>query len=187
MEPMRHEVLDNGYLRNGLVDTEKLLWYVIQTKPGDEHRVEKNFTNQHLETFLPMACEYRYLSGKMVRRVKPLFPNYIFTKLDIDLHYYNVRWTRGVRRILGTADIPVPISDRVVDAIRLRMGDDGLVMLDEDSREGELVQITSGPLKGLTGIFSRKISDSGRVRILVNLIGVDVPIQISKWQLKKVV
>jgi hypothetical protein len=36
------------------------------------------------------------------------------------------------------------------------------------------------------GIFQKKMSDKGRVRILLGLIGVDVPIQISQWQIKKV-
>jgi hypothetical protein len=25
----------------------------------------------------------------MVQKIKPLFPNYLFAKLDINLHYYN--------------------------------------------------------------------------------------------------
>jgi hypothetical protein len=30
------------------------------------------------------------------------------------------------------------------------------------------------------------MSGKGRVKILLSLIGVDVPVQISRWQLKKV-
>jgi transcriptional antiterminator NusG len=52
-------------------------------------------------------------------------------------------------------------------------------------KEGDLVQITSGPFKDLTGIFQKKMSDNGRVRILLSLIGVEVPIQISRMQIKK--
>ena len=66
------------------------------------------------------------------------------------------------------------------------MGKDNLVKLEEEWREGDLVQITSGPFKELMGIFQKKISDSGRVRILMNLIGVDVPVQVSRHQIKKV-
>ena len=40
--------------------------------------------------------------------------------------------------------------------------------------------------EGLGGIFYRKMSDSGRVKILLSLIGVDIPVQISQWQIKKV-
>ena len=66
------------------------------------------------------------------------------------------------------------------------MGKDNLVKLDEGWKEGDPVQINSGPFKDLTGIFQKKMSDNGRVRILLNLIGVHVPVQIPQWQLKKV-
>ena len=160
-------------------------WYVIQTKAGGEHRVETHLLNQEIETFLPLFGAYQCCKGKMAHRIKPFFPNYLFARLDIKLHYYKVKWTRGVSKILGTGDGPVPISEKVIHSIRERVGKDNLVKLEEEWKEGDFVQITSGPLKDLVGIFHKKISDSGRVRILLSLIGVDVPVQISQWQIKK--
>jgi transcription antitermination factor NusG len=52
--------------------------------------------------------------------------------------------------------------------------------------EGNIVQFTSGPFKDLMGVFDKKMSDGRRVRILLSLIGVDVPVQVSRWQIKKV-
>jgi transcription antitermination factor NusG len=121
----------------------------------------------------------------MVQKIKPLFPNYIFAKLDLERHYYKVKWTRGVSKILGTGDGPVPISEKVVQTIKERAGKDNLVKLEEKLKEGDVVQITSGPFKEFNGIFQKKISDNGRVRILLNLIGVEVPVQIGRWQIKK--
>jgi transcription elongation factor/antiterminator RfaH len=163
-----------------------LSWYVVQTKPGNERRVESNLSNQEIDVFLPLLESFECRSGEMVRRIKPLFPNYLFARLDIDFHYYKVKWTRGVNKILGDGMGPVPISEKVIQTIKERMGKDNLVKLEEEWREGDRVRITSGPLKELMGIFQKKISDSGRVRILLNLIGVDVPVQISQWQIKKV-
>lgn len=177
---------------NGISDPNILnvgdsrLWYVVQTKPGDEHRVEIHLLNQEIEPFLPLLETHQYQSGKMTKRVKPLFPNYLFARLDIGLHYYRVKWTRGVSKILGTGDGPIPVSEKVVQAIRERVGEGNLVRLEEELKEGDPVQITSGPFKDLMGIFHRKMSDNGRVKILLSLIGVEVPVQISQWQIKKV-
>jgi transcription elongation factor/antiterminator RfaH len=161
-------------------------WYVIQTKPGNEHRVEVNLAHQGVETFLPLFESHRYCHGKMVQEIKPLFTNYLFTRLDMEVSYYKVKYTRGVNRILGNGVGPVPVSEKVIQTIRERMGKDDLVKLGDDWKEGDLVRIHSGPFKELTGIFQKKMSDNGRVRILLNLIGVDVPVQISRWQIKKV-
>lgn len=160
-------------------------WYVIQTKSGNEHRVETNLLNQGIETFFPLIETYQWKNGRIVQATKPLFPNYLFGRLDLGLHYYKVKWTRGVGKILGSGSEPVPVSEKVIESIKKRMGSGNIVKLEDELKEGDLIQITSGPFKDLTGIFQRKMSDSGRVRILLSLIGVDVPIQISQRQIKK--
>jgi len=161
-------------------------WYVVQTKPGNEHRVETNLSNQEIEVFLPLLETFQHSSGKMIQKIKPLFPNYLFAKLDIDVHYYKVKWTRGVSKILGNGDGPISISGKVVETIKERTGKDNLVKLEEGLEEGTLVQFTSGPFKDLMGVFDKKMSDGKRVRVLLSLIGVDVPVQVSRYQIKKV-
>ena len=161
-------------------------WYVIQTKPGNEYRAEKNLTGQEIETFLPLLESYQYFDGRPLQKIKPLFPNYLFAKLDVDMHYYKVKWTRGVSNILGAGSGPVAISEKVIETIKARMGEDNLVKLDDGIKEGNIVQFTSGPFKDLMGVFDRKMSDGKRVRVLLNLIGVDVPVQVSRYQIKKV-
>jgi len=161
-------------------------WYVVHTKPGNEQRVETNLSNQEIEVFLPLLESFQYSSGKMIQKIKPLFANYLFAKLDIDLHYYKVKWTRGVNKILGVGSEPIPISEKVIQTIKERMGEDNFVKLDEGLKEGTFVQFTSGPFKDLMGVFDKKMSDGKRVKVLLNLIGVDVPVQVSRYQIKKV-
>jgi transcriptional antiterminator RfaH len=175
--------------RNEIDQTNQIAsrhWYVVQTKPGNEHRVETNLSNQEIEVFLPLLESFQYASGKMIRKIKPLFPSYLFAKLDIDLHYYKVKWTRGVSKILGSGVDPVPISEKVVRTIKDRMGENDFVKLDDALVAGTVVQFTSGPFKDLKGVFDGSLSDGKRVRVLLSLIGVDVPVQISRWQIKKV-
>lgn len=171
---------------NTIDPDDSRLWYVIHTKPGDEDRVNTNLQNQEIETFLPLFETYQYWNGRMVRKVRPLFMNYLFARLDLELHYYKVKWTRGVNRILGSGNEPVPISGKVIQAIKERSGKDNLIKLEDELKDGDIVQVTSGPFKSLRGIFQKMMSANGRVRILLSLIGVDVTAQISRWQIKKV-
>ena len=161
-------------------------WYVIHTKPGNEHRVETNLSNQEIETFLPLFETFQYFQGKLVQKIKPLFPNYLFAKLELETHYYKVKWTRGVNKILGGKTGPIPISEKVVQTIKNRAGEDNLIELQTDLKDGDAIQVTSGPLKDLMGVFKKEMSSRGRVKVLLSLIGVDVPVQISRWQIKKV-
>jgi transcriptional antiterminator RfaH len=161
-------------------------WFVIHTKPRDEHRVKSHFEGMEIEMLLPLCENFRYSHGKMSRVIMPLFPNYLFAKLDLERHYYKVKWTRGVNRILGIGNEPAPISEVVIQTIKDRMGDDDTVKLLEDLKEGDLVQITSGPLKDFVGVFQKGLSSQKRVKVLLNMIGVEVPVQISRLQIKKV-
>jgi transcriptional antiterminator RfaH len=162
-----------------------LHWFVIHTKPRDEHRVKNHFEGMEIETLLPLCENFQYSHGRMCRVITPLFSNYLFARLDLERHYYKVKWTRGVNRILGVGNDPTPVSERVIQMLKDRMGDDYIVKLLEDLQEGDLVQITSGPLKDFIGVFQRRLSSGERVRILLNLIGAEVPVQISRSQIKK--
>jgi transcriptional antiterminator RfaH len=159
---------------------------VIQTKPLNEYRAENHLANQEIETFLPLLEVFQDSYGRIVQKIKPLFPNYLFARLDLDLHYYKVKYTRGVNKILGSGVEPIPISEKVIQTIKERMGENNLVKFDDGLEEGNIVQFTSGPFKDLMGVFDKKMSDGKRVRVLLSLIGVDVPVQVSRWQIKKV-
>ena len=161
-------------------------WYVIQTKPADEHRVDAHLSNQGITVFLPMLETFHHVNGKMIPKIKPLFPSYLFARLDICAAYYKVKWTRGVNKILGMGSEPTPVSEKVIRTLRQRMGENGVVRLDDGLEEGSVVQFTSGPFKDLMGVFDKKMSDGGRVRVLLSLIGVDVSVQVSRHQIKKV-
>jgi transcriptional antiterminator RfaH len=161
-------------------------WYVIQTKPANEHRVEAHLSNQEIAVFLPMLETFHYLNGKMIPKIKPMFPSYLFARLDIHAAYYKVKWTRGVNKILGIGGEPIPVSEKVIQTLHQRMGENSVVRLDDDLEEGSIVQFTSGPFKDLMGVFDKTMSDGGRVRILLSLIGVDASVQVSRYQIKKV-
>ena len=168
----------------GLIDQRQ--WYVIQTKPGNEERAKTHLDNQGIETFLPLFESHQYSNGRIIAGIKPLFPNYLFGKLDLGLHYYKVKWTRGINKILGSGPTPLPISEIVVKTIKDRSGADNIVKLEDELKDGDTVQVTSGPFKSLSGVLQKMMSGKGRVKILLSLIGVNVPVQISRWQIKKV-
>lgn len=182
MKEYIHQRLNNKPA--GLFDDSRL-WYVIQTKPGHEHRAEFNLSNQGIETFLPLYKAHQFCLGQLIEKKKPLFPNYLFAKFEFSSRYFKVKWTRGVSKIVGFGDNPAPVSEEIIQAIRARMGKDNLIELEEDWKEGDIVQIISGPFKGLRGAFNKKLSDKERVIILLNILGIDVRVHISRWKLEK--
>ena len=162
------------------------LWYVIQTKPKKEGEASSYLSTKGLEIFNPLMETFSPGNRKGEKGVKPLFPNYIFGKFDLDRNYPLVRWARGVKRILGFGGYPIPVSEEVIEVIKGRTDSDGIVRRISHFEPNDLVRINSGPLRDLLGIFERWVSDSERVRVLLNLIGYQPAVELHYSMIEKV-
>jgi transcriptional antiterminator RfaH len=145
------------------------LWYAVQTRPKQEERAVLNLLSLGAEAFLPRTRRRHRRQTAPSGDIEPLFPRYLFVRCDMEM-LAHVRYTRGVTRILGTSDGPASIDDAVIDAIRQRVGHDGLVRLTPSWRRGDRVRIAAGPLKGLVGLFESSLSGSERVLLLLTAI-----------------
>ena len=162
------------------------LWYVIQTKPKKEGESTSYLSTRGLEIFSPLIETFSSRNGRMNKELKPLFPSYIFGKFDLEKDYPLVRWARGVKKILSFGGYPTPVSEEVIEIVKVGMDIQGFVRIKHDFKTNDVVRLKSGPLKDFLGIFDRWVSDSERVRILLNLIGYQPTIEIHYSMIEKV-
>jgi len=162
------------------------LWYVIQTKPKKEEEAKSYLSTKGVEVFNPLMETFLLRNGRMNKELKPLFPNYIFGKFDLDLNYPLVRWARGVKKVLGFGEYPTPVSGEAVEIIKERTDTHGIVRLRCHYQTNDLIRIKSGPLKNLLGIFESWVSDRERVRILLNLVGYQPVVEMHYSMIEKV-
>ena len=162
------------------------LWYVIQTKPKKEEEADSYLSTRGVEIFSPLIETFTARNAKLAKELKPLFPGYIFGKFDLEQNYPLVRWGRGVKCILGFGGYPTSISEEIVEIIRERTDAQGVVRVKQNFKPNEVVRIKTGPLKDLLGIFERWVSDSDRVKILLNLIGYQPSVEIHYSMIEKV-
>jgi transcriptional antiterminator RfaH len=161
-------------------------WYVIQTKPKKEEEARAYLSLRGVEVFNPRTESFTSRNGRVVKELKSLFPNYMFAKFELERNYALVRWARGVTNLLGFGGYPTPISEEVVEIIKERTDARGVVRVKGDYKHNDVVRIKAGPLKDLSGIFERWVSDSERVRILLNLIGYQPSIELHYSMIEKV-
>lgn len=99
---------------------------------------------------------------------KPLFPSYLFVRTDLEnpsIHRM-VRFTRGVKKILGDSGGPRPISDQIIETLIKRTRDGSIIEQELVFKEGDGVRVKRGMLRDLCGIIEKNLSDKGRVRVL---------------------
>jgi transcriptional antiterminator RfaH len=162
------------------------LWYVIQTKPKKEEEATSYLSTKGVEIFSPLIEAFNGRNAKVAKELKPLFPGYIFGKFDLEQNYPLVRWGKGVKCVLGFGGYPVSISEEVVEIIKEKADARGVVRLKGDYKPNDVVRIKTGPLKDLLGIFERWVSESERVRILLNLIGYQPAVEMHYSMIEKV-
>ena len=164
-----------------------LAWFVIQTKPKKEGEANSYLSMKGVEIFSPQMENFLLRNGSLSKELKPLFPGYIFGKFVLDSDYSLVRWGRGVKKVLGLGgDYPTPISEEVVEIIKRRTDSYGIVRKSYHFEANDKVRIKSGPLRDLLGIFERWVSESDRVRVLLNLIGYQPAVEMHYSMIEKV-
>ena len=160
-------------------------WYVIHTKHKKDEEVASFLRMKGLEIFQPFLETFSQRNGKMEKDLKPLFPNYIFGRFDLDRDYSLVRWARGVKKLLGFG-YPATVSEDVIEVIKKRTDTDGIVRRNPVFEPNDRVRIRSGPLKDLLGVFERWTSECDRVKILLNLLGYQPSAELHFSMIEKV-
>jgi transcriptional antiterminator RfaH len=164
------------------------LWYAVHTNPRQEMRVESNLQAWGVEAYLPKIKE-RHLnqfSNKYTWLIKPLFLRYLFARFRFNVYGHKIRYTRGVREIVGFGETPLPIDDEIIKLIRSRHDELGYVKLEDEVHPGDEIMVKDGIFKGIHGIFERNISNSGRVMILLKSIQFQAHIVVDRGALRKI-
>ena len=162
-------------------------WYVIQTKPKKESEAESYLSVKGLEIFFPLMESFPQRNGRINREVKPLFPNYIFGNFDAVQDYTLVKYAKGVNRIVKFGADPIPLSEMVIEEIKKRMDESGVIRKRVDLKPNDCVRVKSGPFRDFLGIFEKWLPEKERVRILLNLIGYQPQIELHYSMVEKVV
>lgn len=156
-----------------------LRWYVINTRPKKESQVERLFEEGGFTVYCP-----KYIREK---RIGPFFPGYAFVRFEFPEQFQMVKYTRGVKRVVGSHDSPTPIPEEIVLGIKARE-QNGFIVFEKYGEEpavGDEIEVVEGPFKGLRGIFRKEVGDSERVMILLNYVSYQGMLLIEKAKLKK--
>ena len=99
-------------------DYEELRWYLIHCKPREDERALENLQRQGFECYRPARLLERRRNGRNCAVSEPLFPNYLFIRLDrVNDNWYPIRSTRGVIHIVRFNEFPLPVADEIVGPV----------------------------------------------------------------------
>ena len=127
------------------------LWFVLHTKPQQEKILADTLNAMEVPCYLPLLSQVRYYGRRRVTIEKPLFPGYLFLRGSLEDAYEADRTRRVVQVI------------RVVDQEQIHWELENLFMAVSRNaplhpyaylKVGTLVEVRSGPFKGIQGIVA---------------------------------
>lgn len=157
-------------------------WYAIYTKPKCEESTARLLNNAGIETLNPKIKVLRRLRNKYCDVVEQLFPSYIFAFFDKQKHSHMIRYTRGVKYIVGR-ESPLPVHPEIIQAIKERMEGDIVIQTPENLAKGDRVLIKEGPFKDFYGVFDRDVP--GKTRSMILLDALHCKLEIETRSVKK--
>lgn len=145
-------------------------WYLVRTKPGKERWVRDQLAPRLSEVFLPMLKARMPRWGRLTISTAPLFPCYLFARLDLQTHYFEVKYLAGVSGLVSAGSDPIVVPEGIITEIRARGIDDVVEIHEDPFDSGQPVRVVEGPFRGFEAIFERYLSGAERVAILLNTI-----------------
>jgi transcription elongation factor/antiterminator RfaH len=151
-------------------------WYAVHTLPFGEARAEAQLQRQEFRTFQPKRQKTVRHARRLSTVEVPFFPRYLFIILDLARHQWrSVNGTFGVSRLVMRGDQPLPVPRGVVEALIAAADAGGILQFARKLQVGGPVRLMAGPLAERLAILD-DLDDSGRVRVLLDILGRQVVI-----------
>jgi transcription termination/antitermination protein NusG len=152
-------------------------WFAIWTRSRHEQTVRGQLEQKAIESFLPTVSKWSRWKDRRKRIDWPLFPGYCFARFDVRARLEILKCA-GVVNIVSVDGEPAPIPERDIAGIRQLVESELAYDPCPLIHEGDMVEVTYGPLKGVVGRLVRK-NDKARLLLSVDLIGQAVSAEVD--------
>ena len=159
-------------------------WFAIWTRSRHEKIVRDQLEKKtDVDVFLPTIGKWSRWKDRKKKIDWPLFPGYVFARFVPD-ERVGILKVDGVVQIISNNGMLSAIPDEEIDSIRTlvesELAYDPVPLI----KEGDMVKVTSGPLKGVVGRLITKKGASARLVLSVDLIGQAVSVEVDAADVK---
>ena len=169
-------------------EEEEAAWYCLRTQPKREHIAAASLREiGEIEVVCPRLRYKKVTRRGKVWWVEPLFPGYLLARFLLAERQRAVSYAKGVSGILQFGQTTPTVGNRFMEDLRaeLARGEDQreLITLKPVAEEGDEVELADGPLRGMTGTVIDVRPADERVRIFVEFLGQDQPVDVDLYSL----
>lgn len=149
---------------------KNLPWYAVFVKTGEENKVKQRLDYRfkgNPSVLVPKKIIKERKHGKWYRRIRNLFPGYIFIHGVLDANNYKNLWqVPGLYKLLCTDREPVRIPRNEIEVFSHLFDKDDMIQESDIFMQGDKVVIVSGPLTALEEKYLRSTKERGGLACL---------------------
>jgi transcription antitermination factor NusG len=146
---------------------EKSNWHVVYTMPKSERKVASAIAELGMEPYLPLHNVVRQWSDRKKKLLVPLFPNYVFVKVNPEKRGY-LYSIRELVRFVSIEKKPVVVREKEITTLKQVLSGDLDVANEVYFQQGMKVRVMVGQFSGLEGIVTKV---NGNTRLTVKIDG----------------
>lgn len=159
-------------------------WYLIQFKTNSHRIAERNLNQQGFRTFLPLQDFTITRGSKFLTRTKPLFPGYMFVRIELDATpWHKINSTLGVSRLICYNGVPKGVPTEVVSGLISRCDSSGRLLPPSAIHRGDPVEVQSGALANFIAEVET-IDSNRRIWVLLDIMGQIRRVQVTSEQIR---
>lgn len=154
-------------------------WYAIYTNSRAEKKLALELSKKGITQYLPIISTKKQWSDRIKTVLIPVFPSYVFVKIDIRIEKLRVLETAGAVKFVSIGETPLVIDEEDIDAIRQLVTEyPDMIKIEREKMlsPGKKVLIKNGPFKDLRARVIRKGSKSS---IFVSISGMDTTVSLE--------
>jgi transcription antitermination factor NusG len=153
-------------------------WYAIHIQSKFEKVASTALRDKGYEEFLPLYSVKRQWSDRVKQLDLPLFPGYLFCRIDIG-RLLPLVTTPGVLGIVSAGKCPIAVSEQEIEAVQTLVRSGLPAMPWPGLIAGTPVWIERGPLSGIEGIVL-DVNKKYRLIVSVPLLQRAVAVEIER-------
>jgi len=164
-----------------LSNCETNSWVVASSHPHKEQVALENLNRQGFQAYCPQIRK-RVRHARQLRQVlRPLFPGYIFVRLNPQLEQWrSIDATIGVRKLIRFGERPGTVPNLFIASL-YATEEEGAVAIPrarDNYQPGEQVQLRAEPFDGLIAMVL-SANDRERIMVLLDLLKRSVRVSVS--------
>jgi transcription antitermination factor NusG len=182
--PAAAELVPPGLPASRVADQKEPHWFAAYTCANHEKRAAEHLYARDLEHFLPLYTSQRKWKDRRVQLEMPLFPGYIFVRIEPAARL-RVLEIPSVVRLVGFNGQPYPLPDSEIESLRAAVLQGSRIEPHPYLTVGSSVRIKGGPLAGVQGKLIRR-KNTYRVVLSLDLIARSAVVEVDAADVERI-